>query len=327
LTGEKNVSTRHLVDPELLPLLDLFPETRLTAETLAAARAASGSRLDLLPPPTIEPVRRVATGRHGTIEVPVLLFKPGGERLRPALIHAHGGGMVMGKAYAFRRWPSMIASTHNVVVVSVDYRLAPEAPFPGPQEDVYAALEWLVANSDELGVDPMRIAVMGESAGGGLAAAVAQMVRDRAEHHLCGQILTYPMLDYRTGGPNDCYNNPIVGEFVWTREKNQFGWSCLRGDYDLDDERIGWFSPSVARSLIGLAPASICTGSLDLFYDENCDYARRLKEDGVPVEINIYQGAFHGFELRTDAQVTKVYLGHIHASIRQMLSGKTVSLP
>jgi triacylglycerol lipase len=170
------MSTLHLVDPELAPLVGLFPLTELSLSTLAAARVASDASFSMFPPPPIEPIRHLVACRDGAPDVPVLVFKPEGQKLRSAILHIHGGGMVMGSAYGLRNGPSNFAAKHDIVIVSVDYRLAPETPFPGPQEDCYAALEWLIAETEFLGVDPARIAVMGESAGGGLAAALAQMV-------------------------------------------------------------------------------------------------------------------------------------------------------
>jgi triacylglycerol lipase len=313
------MSTLHLVDPELAPLLGLLPSITLSHSALATTRAESEARFAMRPPP-IEPVRCLAKGRDGAPDVPVLVFKPEGDRLRPAILHIHGGGMVLGSAHSLRSGPSAVAATHDIVVVSVDYRLAPETPFPGPQEDCYAGLEWLVAEAASLGVDPSRIAVMGESAGGGLAAALALMARDRGKHSLCAQILVYPMIDHRTGGPDDPYCNPSVGEFVWTRESNQFGWTCLKGDYRLDDDRIGWFSPSLARDVSNLPPAYITTGTLDLFFDEGLDYAGRLCRAGVPTELHSYAGAFHGFNAFSETGVAKAFAASLDAAVVRLLA-------
>lgn len=316
------MSTLHLVDAELAPLVSLFPVEELTHANLPKARSAMEERMAAFPPPPIEPVCHLAAGRDGSPEVPVLVFKPEGNRLRPAILHIHGGGMVLGSAHSMRRGPSHCAAHHDIVVVSVDYRLAPETAFPGPQEDCYAALAWLFAQAEALGVDPARIAVMGESAGGGLAAALAQMVRDRGEYSLCAQILVYPMLDYRTGGPDDQYSNPYVGEFVWTREKNQFGWSCLRGDYAPGDERSGWFSPSLATDLSCLPATFITTGTLDLFFDECTDYAQRLCRAGVATELHSYAGAFHGFNVFAETGVAKAFAGSLNLAIARLLGAK-----
>ena len=128
---------------------------------------------------------------------------------------------------------------------------------------------WVFANAAPLNVDSKRIAVMGESGGGGLAAAVALKARDRAEVRLAGQMLIYPMLDYRTGSPSEDQPNPTTGHFGWTRKNNQFGWRCFRGDLDLSSEQIGYFSPALATQIASLPPTFIAVGSLDLFMDED----------------------------------------------------------
>ena len=152
-------------------------------------------------------------------------------------------------------------------------------------------------------MDTERVIVMGESAGGGLATALALMARDRGEYRLKGQVLIFPMLDYRTGGEDDRWNNPTTGEFVWTREANQIGWKALQGDYRVDDERQGWFSPALADDLSGLPATYIATGALDLFLDENLDYARRLIQYGTRVDLDVYAGAPHGFQLAAGTDV------------------------
>jgi len=307
-------TTRHLIDPELLPALEMLPTFELNAESLPAIREAIGRLTESSSPELpIPPIEEMIDGPDGPIEV--LWFDPApGERSRPALLHIHGGGMVLGSAREMPQSAASLAASLGIPVASVEYRLAPETPFPGPQEDCYAALLWLAANSDELGIDPVRIGVTGESAGGGLAAAVAQMARDRGGPKLAAQILVYPMLDHRVGGAGDPWRNRHTGEFGWTRGSNQFGWEALRGEYIADDARKGWFSPSLANELSGLAPAWIGVGNLDLFFDENLDYSRRLVDAGVPVELRTYPGAFHGFNIMGDARVSKAFT-------RDMLQG------
>jgi acetyl esterase len=307
------LNTRYLVDPELLPMIET-QTIPIDFGNLSQARIDADALFDLFPPPENEGIWHVADG------VRVLVFTPPDERLRPAILHIHGGGMVIGSAHGFRRGAAAMAIAGDAVVVSVDYRLAPETPFPGPQEDCYAALLWLFANADALGVDPARIAVAGESAGAGLAAAVALMARDRGAPMLCGQILTYPMLDHRTGGPDCQWCNPLTGEFVWTRAHNRFGWDALQGDYALDDERIGWFSPARATDLSGLPPAWIGVGGLDLFVDENFDYAHRLIASGVSTEFHCYAGAPHGFNILAATQVSQALNRDLITATRRLLS-------
>lgn len=306
-------STRHLIDPELLPVLEMLPAFEFSAETLPAIRGGAGGRMVAPIELPVAPVEKVIEGPDGPIEV--FWYDPSpGAKDRPALLHIHGGGMVIGSARLMQQGPSALAASLDVPVASVEYRLAPDTPFPGPQEDCYAALVWLAKTAAELGVDPDRIGITGESAGGGLAASVAQMARDRAGPKLVAQILTYPMLDHRVGGERDPWRNRHTGEFIWTRSSNQFGWESLRGDYSADDARKGWFSPSLAEDLAGLPPTWIGVGNLDLFFDENLDYARRLVDAGVPVELHAYPGAFHGFNMLAGSRVVQDFG-------RDMLSG------
>ena len=188
-----------------------------------------------------------------------------------------------------------LAQAHGALVVAVDYRLAPETPFPGPVEDGYAALDWLFTHAAEVGADPARIVVMGESGGGGLAAALVLLTRDRGQHQLRGQVLIYPMLDPRTGTAAAPVDNPMTGEFVWTRAANQFGWHALRGTAPIPPERIGHFAPALAEELAGLPPTFIGVGALDLFLEEDVAYALRLARAGVPVAAHVYPGSVHAF--------------------------------
>ena len=311
------MSTRHLVDPEIAPILELMQRSELHHDNLAEARAA---RMPIQDDPTLPGRAATAPGRDGAPDVPLLVFNPKSEnRRRPALLHIHGGGMVMGSTDIAKFLLPPMVMANDAVAVSVDYRLAPETPVPGPQEDCYAGLAWLVAHADDLGVDPTRIVVMGESAGGGLAAALAQMVRDRGEFSLAAQVLIYPMIDHRTGSPDAPSDNPVTGEFVWTRAFNQFGWTCLRGDYALDDERLGWFSPSRAESLEALPPTFLATGSLDLFLEENLDYARRLIAAGVSTELHVYPGAIHAFQFAQGARVSQQADRDLKAAVARFL--------
>jgi acetyl esterase/lipase len=184
---------------------------------------------------------------------------PRSSQLRPAIYFMHGGGMVMGSACQSRAALWKMAVENDAVVVSVEYRLAPETTFPGPLEDCYAGLQWLYRNASSLGIDGHRIVLLGESAGGGLAASLALLARDRAEVPIRAQILTYPMLDHRTGGLDDPYRNATTGHFVWTREHNQFGWRSLQGQYDLTDGHTGYYSAARAsRRARGITRLSWC---------------------------------------------------------------------
>ena len=212
-----------------------------------------------------------------------------------------------------------MAAALQIPVVSVEYRLAPETPFPGPQQDCFDGLSWLVANAEELGIDPARIAIIGESAGGGLAAATALMARDLGGPKLAAQVLIYPMLDHRTGGEACRWKNRTTGEWVWTRSANRFGWEALRGEYTAEDKRKGWFSPALANDLTGLPPTLLLTGSLDLFFDEDLDYARRLVDAGVPVELHSYPGAIHAFNMMAEAAISQAFARDMLGGIARLL--------
>ena len=227
--------------------------------------------------------------------------------------------MILGSARDMGFGPSGMAAALGIPVISVEYRLAPETAFPGPQEDCLAGLAWLAEHAAEIGIDPGRIAVIGESAGGGLAAATALMARDIGGPSIAAQVLVYPMLDHRTGGDACRWNNRATGEFVWTRAANRFGWEALRGDYEPADERKGWFSPALAGDLSGLPPTLLLTGSLDLFFDEDLDYARRLVDAGVPVELHSYAGAIHGFNVVQEAAVSQAFTRDLLGGIARLL--------
>jgi len=313
------LNTRHLVDPDLLPLIDLAPTDPITPDNLAATRAAMNVRFEGLPRPSITPTVAFAQGRDGAPDVPLFIYDPGGQGSRAAILHIHGGGMIAGRAELTVFGTAPIALGLGVVVVSVDYRLAPETPFPGLQEDCYAALEWLFVHANELRIEPARIAVSGDSAGGGLATALALMLRDRGGPKLAAQLLTYPMLDYRTGGPEDPYLNATTGEFVWTRERNQFGWQSLRGGYIPADTRKGWFSPMLADNLLHLPPTWIGTGSLDLFLDENKAFARCLSAAEVSVDFRVYAGGVHGFNTVSAASLSRRFAADFETAVRRHL--------
>lgn len=313
------MDTRHLVDREIAPIIDLFPRVDLNAAPIAQIRAKAAETYSILPPPVIAPERLTVPSIHGGPDIMVFLYRPatthpdGG-----AILHIHGGGMVMGSVEQMQAGPAALAAAAGVPVVSVEYRLAPEHPFPAPQEDCHSALSWLAAQADAFGFNANRIVVAGESAGGGLAAALTIMARDLGGPAVAGQLLTYPMLDHRTGSETCPYNNPTTGEFIWTRASNRFGWAALQGDYKAADARRGWFSPSLAEDLSNLPPAYIATGSLDLFFDENLDYARRLVAAEVPVDLHSYAGAIHAFNAIPDAALSQRFNGGLLAAAAAM---------
>jgi acetyl esterase/lipase len=297
--------SRHLVDPELVGLLDMIPPMSLSLETLPAMRARSFPfPVDEAAIARTEMTRRSVPGPVGAPDVPVIVYRPKGvSGALPCIFHIHGGGYIGGSAGSMEGVHRPLVLELGCVLVSVDYRLAPETKFPGAIEDCYAALGWVVAKANELGVDAARIGVMGESAGGGLAASLALLVRDRAEYRLAFQHLIYPMIDDRTVVHPEPH--PYTGEYVWTPESNGFGWASLLGVPPGSDGVSPYAAAARAESLKGLPPAFISTGSLDLFLEEDLEYARRMLRDGVPVEFHVYPGGFHAFNMAPGAAIAR----------------------
>ena len=296
-------ASRYLVDPDLLPLLDGFPPMELSDALLPIMRAAPARfAVDPADVERTDMTVRKVPGPNGAPEVAVVIYRPRAAKgVLPCIFHIHGGGFVMGTAGMMEPQHRAMASDLGCYIVSVDYRLAPETRFPGAIEDCYAALAWLFANAGELAVDTTRIGVMGESAGGGFAAALALLVRDRGKFSLAFQHLIYPMLDDRTCVADDPH--PYTGEFVWTPHNNHFGWSSLLGVAPGSEGVSQYAAPARAEDVSRLPATFIATGSLDLFLEENLDYARRLLRGGVPVELHVYPGGFHGFHWAHDTQI------------------------
>jgi len=314
------MSSRHLVDPELAPLLDLLPDYHgISAETLPALRAQieelARQQIDITDMSGVEMSEHIATPDSGP-PVRIVVYRPSPSQANsPALLHVHGGGMVMGRPEMRHANLVAVARNQGCIVASVDYRLAPESPFPAAVKDCYAALKWLSADAGKLGVDPSRIAIAGESAGGGVAAGTALLARDRGGPHLVGQMLTYPMLDDRTMAAQ-----PRAGEFVWGAASNRFSWRALLADKFGAENVSPYAAPARARDLTGLAPTFLAIGTLDLFLDENVDFARRLTRAGVPMELHVYPGAFHAFDAAPDAAVTHAFKRAWFAALAKLFS-------
>lgn len=314
------MNTLHLVDPEIRPLLDAWPTVTLTAENLA------GLRDRILPLPPVDPrgttlQHRAIPGRNGAPAVPLLLYTPDdAAQPLPAIVHMHGGGFVRGAAKELEALHRALVKTLGCALISVDYRLAPETVFPGAIEDCYAALAWTFRHADALGIDASRIGLKGESAGGGLAAALALLARDRGEYAPAFQHLLYPMLDDRT-----CTRapHPHAGEFVWHAANNRFGWRSLLGHEPGDDDISCYAAAARADRLDGLPPAFIAVGSLDLFVDENIDYAQRLVRAGVPTEFHLFPGGVHGFDIAPGARLADSARRIGDDALRRLLHDRT----
>jgi acetyl esterase/lipase len=309
------MSTRHLVDPELLPLLDLYPPMEASDEKLSEFREFLRSRS-----PAADSAQVRYASNHDGHAVRLVLYSPTSrqrDKTIPGILYVHGGGFVTGSPELSHARNTALASSLGVVIVGVDYRLAPEHPHPVPIEDCYAALRWLHQSAQELGVDSTRIAVMGESAGAGLAASLALLARDRGEFPLAFQLLIGPMLDDRTAA--SAPKNPYVGEFIWTNKSNYFAWQSLLGCAPGSREIAEYAAAARHTQLAGLPPAFIAVGALDLFLDEDIEYAQRLARAGVPIELHVYPGAYHGFDGMGEAAVSKAVMRAAENALRRAL--------
>jgi len=283
------------VDPEVAAALAALPVDigallgGLSDETLEATRQA----MSQMPVPELsDTVERTDHEVPGTEGVVVRVHRPvGASGALPCLYWMHGGGLVLG-SYAgddprFDRWSPMF----GLVGVSVEYRLAPETPYPGPLEDCYAGLRWVHQHAGELGIDPNRIGIGGPSAGGNLAAGLALLARDRGEIPVQYQLLIYPMLDDRQITPSSQWPDP-----VWPPSANTYGWTAYLGDKKGGPDVEPYAAPARATDLAGLPPTLVVVGAVDGFSDEDIDYAVRLRHAGVPVDLRVYAGGPHGFD-------------------------------
>src|SRR5438874_3378113 len=316
------MSTIELVDPELRDAL-AQPLPPLTAETLMRRRASALELIDTVPKPNLPDIATDeihVESAFGAKPIRVLTYRPiTSSDPRPVIIHIHGGGFVMGAPEMKDVENRLFASELRCAIYSVDHRLAPESPHPAPLEDIYSVFAWLHANAGQLGLDPARIGIKGESGGGGFAAAAALYARDPQGSKFAFQHLIYPMIDDRTAVRKDLH--PYVGEFVWTQENNYFGWRSLLGDEPGAADVSPYAAAARAADVSGLPPTYISVGGLDLFLEENMIYADRLSRAGVPVELHMYPRAYHGFYRVTNARVTKQAEHDNREALRRFLHG------
>jgi len=264
---------------------------------------------------------RQAPGSPGHPPVPVYVVNGRTDAGPPrgAIYYIHGGGFIGGDARENLAALKAMAARLNCVIVSVQYRLAPATRFPGPLEDAYAGLKWLHSNAAALGVDPARIVVLGESAGGGLAAMLTIAARDRGEVPIAYQALVYPMLDDRTGSSRPVPSH--IGQLVWTPESNRKGWEALLGRKPGASSQPAGSVPARVGNLTGLPPTFIEVGSIDLFAEEDMEFARRLVSAGVPTELLVVPGAFHGFQfIAPKAAVSQQFVAALDAALTRGLS-------
>ena len=306
-------------DPELAAVIPQLPTVE--ADDPASIRAFLSEMIAQLPPPDTTGLQiedRQIPGRDGDPAVPVRTDRPE-RRSAPAGIYSvHGGGFIAGDLETEHALNVRLARELGVTVVSVDYRLAPETPFPGLLEDVYAALVWMSENADALGIDPHRIAIQGASAGGGLCAALALLARDRGGPHITFQFLSVPELD-------DRLTSPSMTEFtdtpLWSRPRAVVSWDCYLGPGRACSDDVSIYAaPARATDLAGLPPAYVSVMHFDPLRDEGIAYAQALLGAGVNVELHLFPGTFHGSALVQHAAISQHEQAEAVAVLRQALA-------
>ena len=301
------MSRRDLIDPEsrapLDQLLQVMPGSFNAVPDIVARRATVEQLFGMLTPPENPNVLvedRSIPGPAGDPGVSVRVYRPRtASGVLPGIYVIHGGGMVLGTLDSEDAGATRLSDALGAVVVSVEYRLAPEHPHPAPVEDCYAGLVWMAAHAGELGVDPARIAIYGGSAGGGLAIATALLARDRHGPALRFMMPIYPMIDDTNTTPS---SHEITDIGIWDRDGNIEAWSWYLGGKPADQ----YAAPTRAEDLTGLPPAFIDVGTVDLFRDEDIAFAQRLMQAGVPCELHVNPGSYHGSEtFAPDAALSK----------------------
>jgi acetyl esterase/lipase len=299
---------------EMAPLLDALGEIEPPPIGDVRARRTNGHRMfDLIvttwtPAPGVEVERHRLSAADGA-QLDMSWYHTSEEQPGSAVLYLHGGGMIFGLEHVGAMYDVAVrdyVAASGVPMLVVDYRIAPEHPHPTPVEDCYAALRWLTENASALGVDPTRIAVMGDSAGGGLAAGVSLLARDRGGPPIAQQLLVYPMLDDRSQTPDP----QLLPFLTWTYDDNVTGWAALLSDSAGTDAVSPYAAPARATDVSGLPDTYIDVGDLDIFRDEDIAYARRLSDAGVPTELHLHPGCPHAFEaLARGADISQRAIG------------------
>lgn len=308
---------------EIAPILAAAPEQPpMTRETLPREGTDTlfPSNDEMIAGRAIDWHELVIPGPEGAPDLELTVFRPrgrDGEEL-PALYNIHGGGMIMGhRTWEHGRVIDLVDEL-GVVGITVEYRLAPETPFPGGAEDCYQGFTWVHEHADELGIDPERIIVMGGSAGGGFSAAVALMARDRQGPHMVGQLLLCPMLD-NTNTTVSSLQYPGLG--TWTRESNLLAWKLVLGEeLAYSTEAPAYAAPSRATDLSNLPPAYIEVGSAEPFRDEDTQYALGIWATGGEAELHVWSGGCHGFDMyMPDTEISRAALAARSSWLRRTL--------
>jgi acetyl esterase/lipase len=291
------MSRRHLIDPEvrvpLEGLLEALPGGFNAIGDIVARRATVEGILgsmEVPENPNVTKEDRTVAGPEGEPDISVRIYRPvNASGALPGIYYIHGGGMVLGNVAGEDANATMLCDQVGAVVVSVEYRLAPENPHPAPAEDCYAGLVWTAKNAAELGIDADRLGLYGGSAGGGLVLATALMARDRGGPALKFMMPIYPMIDDRNETPS---THEITDIGIWDRAGNLEAWAWYLGGKDADQ----YAAPTRAEDVSGLPPAFIDVGTVDMFRDEDIAFAQRLMQAGVPTELHIHPGSYHAAE-------------------------------
>jgi acetyl esterase/lipase len=308
------------IHPELRQAAKKMPRISFNRNTMRMFRVLEKGAL-FIPKPLdidIEDLLIPNSSAQGTLRLRIYRPKIRAAVPQPYLFWIHGGGFIGGTIEQNDAYCADMIRSLGLTVISTSYRTAPEHPFPIPLEDCHTALKWTVAHSALLGTDPDRLAIGGESAGGGLAAALAQLAHDRGEPQPLFQLLVYPMLDDRT-----CLRSTVQQtEFlVWDEASNHFGWESYLQQPPGNEAVPDYAVPARRMDLSGLPPAWIGVGSIDLFHDEDAAYARALLDCGVSCEFLSVPGAYHGFDLAgSGVNIVREFRQSQYAALRKYLS-------
>lgn len=313
---------KNRVHPELREMFSVLPEIDNSPENFQQYRKwikESFTATILSSNDEVTVSNRFIPGPEGAPEVRVRIYEPTKKtKALSGVLWIHGGGYQVGSPEMDDKLCEKFVLEANCIVVSVDYRLPPENPFPAPLEDCYAALQWVSDHAEDIGIDSSRIAIAGMSAGGGLTAALALLVRDRKGPSIIFQMPLCPMIDDRNITPSTF---EITDPKVWNREANIIGWKMYLGSA-YGEEVSPHAAPARATDLTGLPPTYTMVGEIDPFRDETIEYANRLMQAGVPTEFHVYPGGYHGFELivphaEISQRAEKEYIGALKRALQK----------
>ena len=304
----------NLIHPELRKATASFPKLPITS---GFGRALTRSLLPLLLPKVKTPAGITIEQLKTPAGLKLRIYAPAGQNSRAAMLYIHGGGMIIGSPAMDDALLSSIASELDIVIVSPEYRLAPEHPYPAAMDDCHSAWQWIQGNLASRGIDSTRIAIGGESAGGGLAAGLVLRIHDEGGPQPVAQWLFCPMLDDKTALDRSLDD---VDHFVWNNKMNLVGWTSYLGK-DIGSDKVSVYAaPARREDLRGLPKAWIGVGDVELFFEENKAYANKLTAAGVPCELDVVSGAPHAFEgVAPESQLARDYMARAKSWLKKAL--------